>query len=472
MSSLKPKPSIFRLIVKKLASIELAVIIILLLGGLTAWGTFVEAELNAQAAGKLVYHSIWMYGVIALLCISLTAVMIDRWPWQQKHTGFILAHIGIIILMVGSLITRIWGIDGSIVLEYDRAGRHVTAPETDFTVYASLDGGSYRKLFDQEVDFFLKPPTAEKPLAIEIPGSQIKVTEYYPYAFRDEKIVESKDENAGAAVRFQLQNDRVNMTDWIHQEAKSRDVEKDLGPAKVVLATGEYVNVEGKNVLVLRPKSNDTLEYEVHTARTPGKVKKGTVQAGGMVETGWMGLVLRVLKYMPVAENKVNFIKNPRPTELTNAAAKVEFNGKEQWLQLNSMVKLFTNEAVYIVSYSNRRLDLGFDVQLKKFNIGRYPGTLRAASYESVVSVPGLDNHVISMNEPLKYNGYTLYQASFQEDPQTGKPIASILSVNWDPGRWIKYLGSLLIVAGTIHLFWFKRRAARAAASRNEVNAA
>jgi cytochrome c biogenesis protein ResB len=60
------------------------------------------------------------------------------------------------------------------------------------------------------------------------------------------------------------------------------------------------------------------------------------------------------------------------------------------------------------------------------------------------------------MNNPLKLNGFTFYQASFQENKQ-GQATTSILSVNRDPGRWMKYLGSLFIVLGTVVMFYFKR---------------
>ncbi len=116
---------------------------------------------------------------------------------------------------------------------------------------------------------------------------------------------------------------------------------------------------------------------------------------------------------------------------------------------------------MYIVSYGNRRLPLDFKMTLKKFDVGRYQGTMRASSYQSVVSVPGVgDDITISMNEPLKHAGFTFYQASFQED-QMGKPVASIFSVNYDPGRWIKYLGSLLIVLGSMHLFYRRWKMAK-----------
>jgi hypothetical protein len=88
----------------------------------------------------------------------------------------------------------------------------------------------------------------------------------------------------------------------------------------------------------------------------------------------------------------------------------------------------------------------------------------RAASYASQVAVPGLtESATISMNEPLKHMGFTVYQASFQDGPD-GKPVASIFSVNHDPGRWLKYLGCLIISLGTILLFYMKRKTARAQA--------
>jgi hypothetical protein len=75
-------------------------------------------------------------------------------------------------------------------------------------------------------------------------------------------------------------------------------------------------------------------------------------------------------------------------------------------------------------------------------------------AYESVVYVPELGLHTISMNEPMKHKGLTFYQASFQEED--GRPIASIFSVNHDPGRFLKYLGSLIMSLGIVLLMWFK----------------
>ena len=456
-----------RRIAKSLASLKLAVAVVLALGGLSAWGTFVEAQFNdATAAQKIVYQSPWMLGTMAMLCVSLIAVMVDRWPWKERHTGFVLAHIGILILIAGALLTQKYGVDGSLTMGMGQSARLVAVGETDLAVYSSLDGEKYSKVFDREVDFFRERPR-EHPLSIPLPDAELTVIDYLPYALRDEKIIASNSKDDGAAIRFQLQNDRVNVTDWLQQPAKLRDAVKDLGPAKVILTQQETLPQTDGNAIVLRPSraGDGSLDYEIRTARDPKRIKRGVARAGDAIETGWMGLVLRILKSLPNSKLDVTFKELASSTPLATAAAKIRFQGpsgetQERWFSMNSTLKLFTESAVYIVSYGNRRLDLEFPITLESFNVGRYQGTMRAASYESVVTAPEVGRVTISMNEPLKLRGYTFYQASFNED-EKGNPVASILSVNRDPGRAAKYLGSLLIVLGAVHMFYFKKRAAK-----------
>lgn len=462
--AISQKP-ILRRVIKFFASLKLAVVIVLAIAGISAWGTIVESKYNAQIAQMLVYHSVYMYVALFALCVSLTAVMIDRWPWQKKHTGFILAHIGIIILILGSVATRYFGVDGSVAIGIGESSQAVTLPEIDLTVYASLDGDQIRKLYDytdvtgKQAQFFGRSFEKE-PLKIPIPEGEITVLQHLPFALRNEKTVPSKTESDGAAIRFQLENPNVNLVNWLLQPAKGRAVEQNFGPAKMILANTE-VPYSNANLIVIRPTSPNAVTYAIHSAREGKITKQGTIKAGETIETGWMGLKFRLIDYFPMAKQEVTFKEMKSPTELTSPAIKIRYTAKDQtneyWLGLNSMVKLFSNEAVYIVSYMNRRISLGFPITLKQFNIGRYQGTMRAASYESMVEVPGLGEFKISMNEPLYHNGFTVYQASFSEDEQ-GQPVASIFSVNRDPGRWIKYLGSLLIVLGSIHMFYFKRR--------------
>ena len=79
----------------------------------------------------------------------------------------------------------------------------------------------------------------------------------------------------------------------------------------------------------------------------------------------------------------------------------------------------------------------------------------QAATYTSYVHVVDslghpLDSARIAMNEPLKRGGFTFYQASFANDP--GKVSTTVLSVNRDPGRFLKYFGALLAV---LSIVWY-----------------
>ncbi len=463
-------------IIRFLASLKLAVVIVLGLGAITAWGTIVEAQYNAEIAGKVVYRSVWMYGFLGALCVSLTAVMIDRWPWKKRHAAFVLAHIGILILLGGAWITQKFGIDGSMVFAIGESSKHVILPGPELTVYSSIDAQSYTRLSYLDRDFYMDP-LPPGGIEIPLPDAKLKILDYLPFSIRERKIVASDAKTGAPAVRFQLQNANVNMTEWLLGSGPARDAVKDLGPAKIVLTGGHYRPLEPENAIVLTPgPDGESIGYEILTRRDPASAvgggaaaRKGTVKAGGVIETPWMGLVMRVLNYLPAAKEDVIFHKRERPTEMTTEALKVRFNEHESWVALDSIIKFYTDAAVYVVSYANRRIDLAkafddpaFNMTLKKFDVGRYQGTMRAASYESLINIPALGDVLISMNEPLKHNGFTFYQASFQED-EGGRPTHSVLSVNRDPGRFLKYLGSLLIVLGSSLLFYNKRKAARAA---------
>ena len=514
-----------RKLLKFLSSLKLAVVVILAIAILSAWGTIVESQYDATTAQKLVYHSWWSFGIFGLLCVVLVAVMVDRWPWKPRHIGFLFAHVGIIVLLMGSMVTKQLGIDGSVRFGIGENRNKVVVPQTDLILYGSLNGSEFIPMSDGngEVDFIVDPPTADEPYLMRAGQLEVKIFNFIPYALRDIKIIESVEKNDGPAIRFQFQNDRVNMAEWLRVDETAQNAELSLGPAKVIVSRKEMMPSNG-NQIILWPSANQLstqrdsrqdsrLNYALKTERT-GEIRRGTIAAGESISTGWMGLEFRMLSYYPKARENITYVPVKRPGPLTTSALEFSFNKKNYFLGLNSVMRLFTDEGAYILSYGNRVIDLGFALKLVDFQVGRYQGTMRAASYESVVEIPlekdfsgqQLDTlevakrkalleqefsesgaspdasphqamidkmageipkdkrHVlISMNEPLKYNGFTFYQASFEEG-EGGRPVASILSVNYDPGRWIKYLGSLMIVLGTLHLFYFRGRRNKAQA--------
>lgn len=451
------------------SSFQLGIPVMVIIAVLIAWGTIVESQYDAFAAKKMVYDSWMMWTAMCLLVYNLTIVVLDRWPWQIKHYPFITVHAGLIIIIFGGYVTSEYGLDGQMVVNIKSKNNMVSVSQTDLVLYATFDGDKYSKIIDREVDFFNHMPTSEKPLILDLGSDKIEITEYVKYARLQNKVKATKDETAGASVRFQLMNEKVKQVEQITQAKKGKLSSFNLGPAKIhVGAVPEFSQPE--NEIYLTPLDSEKVRYTIFNKDPNKPGRAGTLEIGQVVQTGWMGLELRLLDYIQLAveEYQVTALKKPNP--LTTSAIKIKYNDMIKWLALNDVVKLFGSDKAYLLSYQNRRLALGFDLKLNEFEIQRYQGTMRAMEYSSQVEVASIVKgsseqkieQKISMNEPLKFMGYTIYQASFQEDGQTGQPIASVFSINQDPGRWIKYMGCLIFSLGVIWLFYQRRKRATA----------
>ncbi len=446
-------------IMKFLASLKLAVIVIVSLAVICAYGTIVESQFNSEIAQKLVYRSFYMYLVLILLVINLIAVMIDRLPWKIKHMGFILAHIGIITVLLGAFITQKQGLDGSISFDIGDTNSFVSTTTTDLVVYELKNFDQYTKIYNQDVDFFLNNPK-KSTVEIDLQGEKIRIIDHMPFSNRKSVTTQSERAQDGPAIRFQLKNKFANVNDWFVQKGSAPAIQN-FGPVKIILNTTEFEPTEKGNIIVLWPDKKNSkanlLNYKVINRDENLKNQRGILKKGDAIHTNWMGdFEFLIINYFRHGKINYEYTPRPKPNEFTVPAILVEFNGKKQWIGLNANLELFAKDKSYILSYANHRVPLGFNMKLLNFDVSHYKGTNTAMSYESHVEVAGRGNFLISMNEPFKHNGYTFYQASFEQD-ETGKPTASILSVNRDPGRPLKYLGCIILIVGTIYMFYSRR---------------
>lgn len=448
------------------SSFQLGIPILVAIAVLIAWGTIVESNYDAPTAKRMVYDSWMMWVTMVLLVYNLAIVVVDRWPWQMRHYPFILVHAGIIVLVGGGWVTARYGLDGNMAVPIGSKNNFASIPITDVVVWATFDGDRYSRIIDRQVDFYSHPPTPDNAMILELGVDQVKILDHVPYALLDNKVRKSDDATAGSSIRFQLMNDRVKQVEQITQNKKGKTASFNLGPAKVHL--GEVPNpIVPANEIYLTPLNDNEIRYTIMHKSSHKPFKTGKMKIGDVLSTGWMGLEFRLLDYIPLAKEEYEVIRRERPTEQTTAAMQVEHRGVKRWVALNDVVKLFGDTSAFLLSYQNRRIPLGFDLHLLDFKVKRYEGVSKAMSYESQVQVlddnkQPLATQTISMNEPMKFAGYTIYQASFQEDPVTHEPTMSIFSINKDPGRPIKYIGSIILSLGIVWLFYQRRKRATA----------
>lgn len=99
-----------------LGSIYFAAILIGLLAVCLTISTWLESTYGTPFAQRLVYQAGWFDAFLLLLAVNILFSTLSRWPFKKKHTGFVMTHVGILLLLAGSLASRLIGVDGQILL--------------------------------------------------------------------------------------------------------------------------------------------------------------------------------------------------------------------------------------------------------------------------------------------------------------------------------------------------------------------
>jgi hypothetical protein len=103
--------------------------------------------------------------------------------------------------------------------------------------------------------------------------------------------------------------------------------------------------------------------------------------------------------------------------------------------------------------------DLPFSVRLDKFQKRDHPGTLSPMDFRSRVTArdgSGTQPAEIFMNNPLRRDGFVLYQSNWGPQPMGGPPWYSILEVKYDPSDVWPMLACFVIFAGLATHFVLK----------------
>jgi len=207
-------------------------------------------------------------------------------------------------------------------------------------------------------------------------------------------------------------------------------------------------------------------KYVAYFDKNDSLWKSHPLDINGEVALPWMGFKVRLLEYRedafptmaPVAVKPVQ--ENGRPIKGELKAVEVRIGDQKFWVKSDGPVAFNKDGERIIFDLGKKSITLPYEIILDQFKMDTDPGTTNPASFESFVTLfkgtEGSTKHHIYMNHPMKHQDFTFYQASYFQT-QSG-PMGSVLSVNYDPGRFWKYLGSLLLVLGSIWHFAIRSR--------------
>ena len=460
---------------KILISLKFAVMVMIALTLSLITATFIESGYDTKTAQYYVYRSWWFFGILALFGSLILAVAISRYPWKKKHIPFLMAHAGILMILGGSWLTFVNGIDGSVRLA---EGDVNSAVEMDQQVLVFKKGEAVKS-----VSFPWMPQSvADRFKGENYPEYGVKVDRFISDSIPNFKFAEAGEaaklskEKTGAAVQIKILGAPMGGSPelWLWSGDVAWSTQK-LGPARFLIRT-DSVEIppgqEGEARFDFIAGKNGELRYEAISPR--GEKKSGKISFASKepqtINPGWrMPIQVMIKNYIPNATNQTDYVSSPVRTESPVPAISISLTdnvSSHLWLGLGDRAEFTNMKGEQIsVGYFQKRVILPFALRLKEFEMKHNPGTMDPAAYASHVQVvEGLQKseaelnalpvHTIEMNEPLMVQHYTFYQASYI--PDFPKVTTTILSVNYDPGRMLKYGGSLLLILGAILLYLSK----------------
>ncbi len=470
-----------------LASLRLAVFLLMVLIVATAIGTIYESRFDAKVARAYIYEAPWFNGWIVLLGVNLAAAAFSRYPWKRHHTGFVITHAGIITLLIGALVGRIWGIEGTMTL-------FVGHPPSNRLV---VDQPEVRIAQGNQVAAFLVGiqrvhPPATQVLGTTPDGWKITMTDSAELL----KAVPSPhevNEGGNPAVQVKLWSAMgQKVEEWLWPDDPQQrqvdmgmlavEVRRGTAPVKPPgngvlkkVSTGAAPELPPGNRAVIYLGDDSKLTYTIQNKQ--GAANQGTLETGKPIATSWGDWQMEVVSVLPQAVPSTEFepvAKNAKlpPREKMNCSegVKVEISRDghryEEWLASGWQVDFPTPGALLQASYGPRIVALPITLELKNFEVERNEGLDTAAGFKSTIEVrDAVGNGATgscSMNEPMEYPDsmwrtwtgltYKISQASWNPENLKQSSVQILL----DPGWLFKWMGSLMVCTGIFTMFYLR----------------
>ena len=117
-----------RSLVDALGSLRLAIVLLALLAVICAAATFYESSRGTPAAQRDVYMTGWFGALLVILGVNVAASMMVRFPWKLHQAGFVMAHVGVLLILVGSLVSLHFGLDARLALYEGETSQQIDKP--------------------------------------------------------------------------------------------------------------------------------------------------------------------------------------------------------------------------------------------------------------------------------------------------------------------------------------------------------
>ena len=110
---------------RRAGATEAAIILLVMLALVLAVATALEGTWGRERVQQQVYGSLWFRTLFGLLGVNILAAMLIRIPWNRHQIGFVMTHLGLLVVLVGMAQSFLGGMEGRMTLERGAAASSV-----------------------------------------------------------------------------------------------------------------------------------------------------------------------------------------------------------------------------------------------------------------------------------------------------------------------------------------------------------
>ena len=468
-----------------LGSLNLALLLLGTIAIACAVATFAESRFDSAVAKDWIYKAPWFIAWLGVLCINLFAVTLTRWPWQKKHTGFVITHYGIILLLIGAVIGSKFGYEGNVTLRTDgQPQRRIITDRSCLQVESPAD--SYLYLLPLDTRFL--HPSAGSPKYLPVPETRLRIgiDAVSESLVPEPRLAPASGSAAGTALLLGFSSGmmRQSLRVGLGTGEGAPRTHEFFGRATITLASDlsslpPHAPEGKKPWLDLLPgKDPGTMLYRIGRGATVST--SGLLKPGEDLALGWADWRLRLNEIAPGK----TIVTNPAPSE-GDGSRKTEggvpgfhaflsapdgTRGTPAWVASGEVVPLSIGNDLVRLGYGLELKPIPFSIALTDFQVPRDEGTETPSDFRATVEFKNLKtgtekSGLIRMNHPASYPGGLLanitgFNHKFSQaewNPQDLKETT--LQVLYDPGWFFKWTGSLAICLGIATMFYIRPRA-------------
>ena len=440
-------------ILKKILSMEVMIILLLLFALVCAVATFIENDFGVIGSKSFIYGQKWFEVIMLILTTGIIAHIFWFKMYKKSKLFILLIHISLVLIFIGAALTRYYGFEATMTINEGQMSNKIDS--IDEYIQVKINGKTYEDLDEKALISELSQSSYSKELILNNSTLKITLKDYIKNAV--EKIVPSRDgkpmmdiissgvvgaksflledkqktkfvdfvlnkkfETKKPTVFFELIDDDFFITSNINIQLYTNDMRKTKN-----IKANEKIKIDKSLVYKVGPT-----QFKIIQAIKNGKLKTVSASKNEVQKKYQLNALVFDISYKDIKKELSVFGKGgsskPLPRQFKLGDEKVS------------------------IAWGSKEFELPFYILLNDFILDRYPGSNAPSSYMSKVKVYDKKDETafeydIFMNNVLDYKGYRFFQSSYKLDES-----ATILSVNKDPGKVITYVGYSLLFLGLI----------------------